>query len=159
MNLENRFFYRLVKVWRILWITIAVIIVPVVVFCNIPDKVSDNNNSYVICTDNTNIKTSFNSLGIKTHSDDDNKLSESDDDKAENFCSKNSKFILQDALYPTIKIVYEPRNWSGYSSIVLITFTSFLVFYALLNLFCEVLLYLAFEKKLSWRWITFFMKG
>lgn len=165
MNLKNRFFYRLVNASRITWLTIAIITASIVSWYNIPDKnVADINSSHVVCTDNTKIQTSFSSIGIDMYLRNNKALSKIAYNKAENFCSKNA-FSKHTSIVDgeiihwqlaidnhTLHIVYK-RNWSRYPSILLTIFAFFLVFYILLNIFCETLLYLAFGKRLSWSWL------
>ncbi|MCX7124836.1 MAG: hypothetical protein NTU49_03610 [Gammaproteobacteria bacterium] len=163
MHLENRFFYRFVKVWRIFWIFLAIIATLFILWRHIPSSnIPDNMKSTIFCT-RTKVHADFLSLGIMPYPYKNEVFSESDDTRAMNFCGKDyhGKSILQGLLDSDhdVNIVYYPRNWFGYPRVTLTTTSLFLIFYILLNLFCEALLYLFLGKKLSWRWLLPFKKN
>ena len=67
--------------------------------------------------------------------------------------SSNERDTSLDKNY-TIKISYKPKNWRAYAETIFWVFISFMIFYSVINIVRETLLYLAFGKKISWEWLV-----
>ncbi len=161
MNLDNRFFYRLTKVLNITIFIALLAFMLFILWKNIPPKNPDDLKSVIVCG-KTRAKMPIAFLGILLHGDYPQSWTDKDDKIVTNFCVNkyHGHSVLQGGLASiyTVKIIYCKRDWSNYFHFALTRIPILITFLLLVNLFFETLLYLAFGKKLSWRWILFLKK-
>lgn len=166
MNLENRFFYRLVKVVYYFFLAISTL---VILFINYNELVYfpiDNNRSYIACYYGKHY--SLVSSDITLYSYWNNyQLSYDDDEKAKKSCSKNipeSVSSNSKPYTPTLADIEEienaekyslviARDWAKIGNVVFYSMFYFVIIFSILNVIREALLYLAFGKKLTWDWL------
>lgn len=170
MNLENRFFYRLTNVIYIFSLILFFLIASTILYGSIPfGDIPDNTKSYIVCNNGKkSLPLSDARMEIHTYS---KELSYSDNKAAKDFCTSNSAGAITDPILLdilngklpestsldknyTLKISYEPKNWRAYAETVFWVFISFIIFYSIINIVKETLLYLAFGKKISWKWLV-----
>ena len=165
MNLETRFFYRLVKVFYIFNLAFLVIIATTILFGAIPaGDIPDNENSYITCRDGK--KYSLPVVGIQTNYDE-NKLHTNNRDIAMQFCYDPKlhgvthnpfiKFIPENKLY-SFTMVYKPRDWAYYFNTLIWCSLIAAIYYIVINIIKETLIYLAFGRKFTWGWLLIFSK-
>jgi len=184
MNLESRFFYRLVKVLYFTSLVLFSSVLFLILYLVKPAKVIDNNKSNIVCVDGRSY--SFPTVGIEMESYE-KKLDETKHATAKQFCfntslkpvtdpkviaelnkaekeghaffpeiEKNgSAPIISDAIY-TLNVVYKPRDWSSFSESIFRCLLAFAIFYGIANILREALVYLAFGKALTWNWLLRF---
>lgn len=169
MNLEDRFFYRLVKVMHYFMHGIFILIAAMFLYSLFPDgDIPDNTRTYIIC-DNGKTSVPLNKAHIDIYQYS-KELSSSDDEKAKNFCTSDSNGKITDPIMLDIlnkklpdnteleknyrlKIFYEPRDWFGYGHTILWFAFIYAVFYTITNLIKESLIYVAFGRKFTWIWL------
>lgn len=168
VNLEDRFFYRLVKVLHYFSHGIFFLVGIVILFSFFPpNDIPDNAKSYIVC-DNGKISRPVSDAGMEIYSYS-KELGYSDDIKAKKFCvtdsdEKVTDRVMQDILdgklsrYTeisknyTLKIKYQPRDWLEYLNTIWWYFLAYAIFYIAANIFRESLIYVAFGKKFDLMW-------
>ncbi len=175
MNLQNRFFYRLVKVMHYFMLFTCIGIIAVILFENIPHKIIDNNKSAIICKNGKSYHLNEANLFIAPPDQDfDNK----NDNQAKIFCKygppiTDTELIAKLEKAPASKkdslsdweVVTVPvernystnfqfqRDWKSFKRTIITSLIIFSIIYIVLNIIKETLIYLAFGRKFTWKWL------
>lgn len=152
MNLENRFFYRLIKVNYFFWLIVFFIGIIIYLIAEIPSgTIPYYEKSYIRCNGTNNKIYSLKGCNLsyrysKTYFDD-YEISK----EAKILCEGSPKNLLsrnQDNF--TLEVAYKPRQWGNYISNLPWLFLIFIIYYGVTNILRETLIYLAFGRPFTW---------
>lgn len=137
MDLENKFFYRLVKVLRIASIAFFIIAIPLWLLWNTSDNLRSYFGSYASPPTTAYLNALYN--------------------PSQQLPLGWALSDLQDVKPTKQKIIFAKAQYNHTMHLIIFKgLISSIFFYLIINLFSEAVLYLVFQKKLSWQWITFF---
>jgi hypothetical protein len=161
-DLENRFFYRFTKVLYFFFLTTVIAIISCALFYKLTHFSLDNSKSKIVCNNGKeytfkciNISSEYlYTENLKLHDyreDDDNQI-------ARSACSNNPEDyknwghrdrLLGGGDSDKIYTIKPARNWHTVATTFRYSCFIFLIFYIILNITKESLIYLAFGKKLT----------
>lgn len=164
IDLEIKWFYRLVKVMYVFFLAIGFISVLCIAWSLKPYQLLDTRQSYLTCPDGT--KHSFDSLGLYFYTK--SRFSDYDSEKAIKECNKHLKKpaavadiapgdssdlseweVVHGNPYPTDWIYKTEGSWI--SAIKFMLFGSMIVF-LIFNVIKQSLLYIVYGKKFTFNW-------
>lgn len=172
-HLEDRFFYRLVMVLYFFCLAIFFIISIFILDLTLPMPAINVEKSYISC-DGGKVY-SLQTIGINLASYETN-LDTDNDNKTKKWCflkslkpvtdpkiiaelnkSQSEKPVVLDIISTnknySLELEYQ-RDWSSFIDTFFLCLFCFLIFYIVINIIKETLIYLAFGKKFSWGWAT-----
>ena len=160
-DLEDKWFYRFVKVMYIF--SLAIVSILFVIMCwNPPREIIDNDKSYFVCPDGS--QHSFHSLGMQFYSENSFNL-DTDVKKAIQECNKNLKkgepltdktaikwldaykhWDSMESPYPTRWIYETVGSWL---SVVQLMFFGLTIIFLIINILKQAILYIVYGKKIN----------
>lgn len=155
MNLESRFFYRFVNVMHFFSIILFLLITCIILIQAIPPKIIDMDNSYISCFDDSHYP-------LSAFSEKNTPLLKNIpifyilDEIARQLCLDKNPKHLNDGKNYEIKISHQERNWGDFFAITICCLVAFVIFFSILNIIREALIYIAFGRKLTWGWLFIF---
>lgn len=165
LNLENKCFYRLVKVMYVFFLAVCFIIIGLLGWETKPYQVIDGDISYFTCPNGE--RHSFDSLDLYVYS---SSFSSSDAEKAISECNKHHKKnepVTDSALlkifnsnsnhwkiaygdpYPTTRIYTTRGSWV---EVIQWWVLGFFVVFLIINVIKQSLLYIVYGKKFTFSW-------
>jgi hypothetical protein len=151
MNLENRFFYRLVKV--LYGLSLGLLLLATAFYINEyahQTLTQDNEKSYVTCQQNGK-KYPLNLVGIEMYFYGPS-IGATEQNIADNFCFAHQTGLIDLLATNQITVAYKMDLYSARFDFLIMLIISYL-FYILLNITKESLIYVAFGKKFTLDWL------
>lgn len=153
-NLENKFLYRFVNVAYIGGLILFGLIVFAIGWSSKPEKIVDNQKSLITC--NNGKKYSLEAAKINVWSGE-KQLDSYDDKDARKVCAYaiTGDYIdkYETPSYMNYQLVLSHKTAGSWGSAVMWWVFGLFGIYAILNIIKETLLYIIFNKKLSWKWL------
>jgi hypothetical protein len=156
ISLENKFFYRLVKVLHILNMTLFFIAISCYLYCYIPSgTIPDNERSYIACENGQ--KYILNKININLESYE-KEFNDEAKKQAQKICvGTGIDYSAYGEINPlpnySLKLIYKPREWMVFGNALLWCFFVAAIYYSIMNIIREALIYLAFGRKFTWDWL------